>query len=141
MVLGISLPGFLEDLLRYTVNLSFLYYNHYYILCMCNLINSSFIRDQSNTGQCKARANASACHFHFTQSLPFFVLGIAALTYITSFCLGSRWPIRAVLDSAGMSRSHLSSKFMYVSVPCVFQNACRIPNEYKTCLQRCNLVV
>ena len=41
MVLGISLPGFLEDLLRYTVNLSFLYYNHYYIFCMCNLINSS----------------------------------------------------------------------------------------------------
>ena len=41
MVLDISLPGFLEDLLRYTLYSSFLFYNQYRIFYMCNQINSS----------------------------------------------------------------------------------------------------
>ena len=41
MVLDISLPGFLEDLLRYTLYSSFLFYNQYRIFYMCNHINSS----------------------------------------------------------------------------------------------------
>ena len=41
MVLDISFPGFLEDLLRYTLYSSFLFYNQYRIFYMCNQINSS----------------------------------------------------------------------------------------------------
>ena len=51
MVLDISLPGFLEDLLSYTLYSSFLFYNQYRIFYMCKQINSS----SSSTAKGKAK--------------------------------------------------------------------------------------